>query len=86
VLHNSIVLFGGRGLKLNKKEKSTFKGLGLLASMGIALVVTTFLGLMVGIYLDRVFGTEPWLMIVFLILGVAAGFRNIYTTMKKYGF
>lgn len=58
----------------------------MLASMGIALVVATFLGLVAGIYLDSVFGTEPWLMIVFLILGIAAGFWNIYTTVKKYGF
>jgi ATP synthase protein I len=58
----------------------------MLASMGIALVVTTFLGLVVGLYLDRVFGTQPWLMIVFLILGIAAGFRNIYVTIKRYGF
>jgi ATP synthase protein I len=54
--------------------------------MGIAMAVTTILGLVVGLYLDRVFGTQPWLMIIFLILGVAAGFRNIYITIKKYGF
>lgn len=54
--------------------------------MGLVLAITTMLGLGVGLYLDRVFGTAPWLMIVFLILGVTAGFRNIYTTMKKYGF
>jgi ATP synthase protein I len=71
---------------LDKQEKSRFKGPAMLASMGMALVVATFVGLMVGIYLDRVFGTQPWLMIVFLILGVAAGFRNIYITRKKYGF
>lgn len=54
--------------------------------MGLVLAITTMLGLGVGLYLDRVFGTAPWLMIVFLILGVASGFRNIYTMMKKYGF
>ncbi len=58
----------------------------MLASMGLVLAITTMLGLGVGLYLDRVFGTAPWLMIVFLILGVTAGFRNIYTTIKKYGF
>jgi ATP synthase protein I len=57
----------------------------MLASMGIAMVLCTFLGLVIGLYLDRVFGTEPWLMIVFLILGIAAGFWNIHVTIKRYG-
>ncbi len=58
----------------------------MLASMGMAMVVTTFLGLVVGLYPDKVFEPQPWLMIVFLILGIAAGFRNIYVTIKRYGF
>jgi ATP synthase protein I len=62
------------------------KALGSLASMGIAMVVSTFIGLAMGIYLDKFFGTAPWLTIIFLLLGIAAGFRNIYLTARKYGF
>ncbi len=58
----------------------------MLASMGMAMVLTTLMGLAVGVYLDKTFGTAPWLMILFLILGIIAGFKNIYTTIKKYGF
>jgi len=62
-----------------------FKGLAMLASMGIAMVVSTLIGLVIGIYLDRFFGTKPWLTIIFLLLGIAAGFRNIYEMTRKYG-
>ena len=42
-----------------------------------------FIGLAVGVYLDRRWGTSPWLTIVFLILGIAAGYRNIGLAIKK---
>lgn len=62
-----------------------FKGLATLASIGITLVVATFVGLAIGIYLDRKFSTKPWLTIIFLLLGIAAGFKNIYAIIRKYG-
>lgn len=69
----------------NDKDRGFFRGLAMLASMGIAMVVSTFIGLIIGIYLDRFFGTKPWLTIIFLIFGIAAGFRNIYEMTRKYG-
>ncbi len=62
-----------------------FKGIAMLASMGIAMVVSTFIGLLIGIYLDKFFDTKPWFTIIFLFFGIAAGFRNIYLMTKKYG-
>ena len=70
----------------NKGDRGFFKGLAMLASMGIAMVVSTFIGLIIGIYLDKYFDTKPWLTIIFLVLGIAAGFRNIYEMTRKYGF
>lgn len=34
-------------------------------------------GALVGWFLDRLFGTQPWLLLVFLFLGIVAAFRNI---------
>jgi len=69
----------------DNRDRGFFKGLAMLASMGIAMVVSTFIGLVMGIYLDKYFGTKPWLTIIFLIFGIAAGFKNIYTLSRKYG-
>jgi ATP synthase protein I len=62
-----------------------FRGIADLSTIGINLVVATFVGLLIGIYLDRVFGTKPWLTIIFLIFGIIAGFRNIVRLARKHG-
>jgi ATP synthase protein I len=69
-----------------KTEKGRLKSMGMLASMGMTMVLTTLMGLGLGLYLDKRFDTAPWLMAVFLFFGVAAGFKNIYYVLKKYGF
>lgn len=66
------------------KKKGALKGMGTLTSLGISMVACTFIGLFMGIYLDRYFSTHPWLTIIFLLLGVAAGFRNAYYLIKRY--
>ncbi len=40
-------------------------------------------GALVGWVLDRLLGTFPWIMIVMLLLGMAAGFRNILKMSNK---
>lgn len=81
----------GRGKKKggdgkDGREGGAMKALAMMASMGIAMVVSTFIGLLIGLYLDKYFGTKPWLTIIFLLFGIAAGFRNIYLMARKYGF
>lgn len=75
---------GGEEENGKEQEPGVFKGLAMLSSMGIAMVVSTFIGLLIGIYLDKLFSTKPWLTIIFLFFGIAAGFKNIYETIKKY--
>ena len=68
---------------MEKETKVLIRQLGKLSLIGIELVVATFIGLAMGIYLDSKFGTSPWLTIIFLILGIAAGYRNIFLEVKK---
>lgn len=42
------------------------------------MVAATFIGLAMGYYLDKWLGTDPWLTLIFLFLGIVSGFRNIY--------
>jgi ATP synthase protein I len=67
-----------------KREEGTFKGLANISSIGITMVASTIIGLLIGMYLDKYFSTKPLLTIIFLILGIAAGFKNIYEMIKKY--
>lgn len=54
-------------------------------AIGIEFVGTILVSALLGYLLDRfVFGTAPWLMIVFLLLGFAAGTRRALQTSKQF--
>lgn len=74
---------GGR--PVGEEDKGFFKRLAIISTMGVSMVLATFIGLYIGIYLDSKFSTTPWLTIIFLIFGIIAGYRNIYILMKRYG-
>jgi ATP synthase protein I len=48
----------------------------------LSLVVAIALGWWFGGLLDSWFGTSPWLMLLFLCFGVAAGVLNVYRAVS----
>ncbi|MBI3581179.1 MAG: AtpZ/AtpI family protein [Nitrospinae bacterium] len=56
-----------------------------MAGVGTQLVVSTLVGFGMGRWLDGKLGTRPVLTIVFVLLGLAAGYLNAYKTLKKVG-
>jgi ATP synthase protein I len=54
------------------------KGLALASRVGLELVAATVLGAGLGYGLDRWLGTGPWLLVVGVVLGAAAGFLAVY--------
>jgi len=70
-------------------EKSFFKQLYQVSTIGFTLVISTFVGLAMGYGLDYAMDkwigirTKPWLTILFLILGIIAGFRELYKMAMK---
>lgn len=55
-----------------------------LSGIGINMVVSTFIGGAFGYWLDnKVFGTFPWLSMIFLFLGIAAGFVKLFEIAKR---
>ena len=64
-------------------KRQLIKALGFLSSVGISMVASTFIGLAMGYYLDKWFGTAPWLTLIFLGFGIVSGFRNIYILTER---
>jgi ATP synthase protein I len=64
-------------------KRQLFKSLGFLSSVGISMVAATLIGLAMGHYLDKWLGTEPWLTLIFLLLGIVSGFRNIFILTSR---
>lgn len=67
----------------NKKKNKHFESLGLASMMGIHLVSGVIVGMGMGYYLDKTFGTKPWLMLLFLIFGIVAGYKNMFREMQR---
>ncbi len=64
-------------------EQSSWKALAELSSIGMTLVLATVIGLVGGYYLDRWLGTSPWLVMIGLGLGIAAGFVSLFRSVKR---
>ncbi len=57
--------------------------LGVAWRISIELAVAIGVCGAIGYGLDRWIGTAPWLMLAFLILGFAAGVRNVYRAAQE---
>lgn len=69
---------------MKEDTKKLFKQLWYYSSLSFSIALSIVIGLAIGYWLDtKVFHTSPVLTLVFLVLGVLAGFRNIYLAMKK---
>lgn len=69
--------------RMAAQRRELYKSLGFLSSVGICMVASILIGMAMGYYLDRWLGTEPWLFLVFLLLGVVSGFRNIFILTER---
>ena len=68
---------------MKKETRRTFRELAYYSSLGLSVSLAVFIGLAIGVVLDRKFDTSPWFTLVFLGLGIAAGFRNIALVIKR---
>ena len=69
-----------KGTPMTSKEnkQGLFDSLGRASVMGLHMVSGIIVGCLLGYWLDKWFGTYPWCAGVGLIVGIGAGFRNIW--------
>ncbi len=68
---------------MDKETRRSLFQLANMSSIGIALGLTIFGCFFIGLYLDRKLGTSYFFTFFFLLLGIAAGFKNIYGLIKR---
>lgn len=68
---------------MGENRKELFRLVSKFSTIGLEMGFSVVIGLLIGIYLDRYFKTEPWMTIVFLLFGVAAAFRVIIRVAKE---
>jgi ATP synthase protein I len=54
-----------------------------LSSVGIELALSVVIGMFGGRWLDGKLGSSPWLMLVGIVIGFAAGLRSLIRTMDR---
>jgi ATP synthase protein I len=59
------------------------RAMGLGFSIAAQLVAGVLIGGVMGYYLDRWLGSAPWLMVLFLMFGFAAGLMNVIRTARE---
>ena len=68
---------------MKKETRHYIKELAFFSTLGLSVALSIFIGLAIGVYLDRRWDTSPWLTLIFMGLGIAAGFKNIGLAIKK---
>jgi ATP synthase protein I len=53
------------------------------ASVGLEMGISVIIGVLIGIWLDKQLGTAPWMMLLWLCFGFAAGFRGVLRAVKR---
>jgi len=53
------------------------------ASLGLEMGIAVAIGAGIGYLLDDWLGTKPWLILVFLLFGVAAGFKGMIDAARR---
>ncbi len=68
----------------SRRRREFFRFLGVASTVGINMVACTFIGFAIGYWLiDANLGTFPWFTILFLVLGIIAGFRYLFRIASK---
>ncbi len=65
-------------------SKINYRKIAALSSLGLMLPSSIAVGLFLGYYLDKLFGTQPWLLLVFFILGTVSGFYSLIRGLSKF--
>ena len=71
--------------KLSKEEKrEMLKAMGLMTQISVTILACIAVGFFVGRALDNWLSTEPWLLLVFIFLGIVASIKYFFDLAKKF--
>ena len=65
-------------------SKINYRKIAAISSLGLMLPSSIAVGLFFGYYLDKFFGTDPWLLLIFLLLGIFSGFYSLIRGLNKF--
>lgn len=72
-------------MKFDSPEKTGrwLRPIGFLTAIPFVLLFGPLIGYFIGDWLDKRFGTGPWLMTVFIVLGFIASGREVWGLIRR---
>ena len=70
----------------NARGAERGSGLSLAFRIGTELVAALIVGVGIGLLLDNWLDTKPWFLLLFFLLGSAAGILNVFRVMQGHGY
>lgn len=70
---------------MSDDDKNSLKQVFTFMTVPFVLGVPPVIGWLIGSFLDRKLGTDPYLMFFFIALGFASGFLEFYKMVKRFG-
>ena len=64
-------------------NKEVMMALAHISNIGVRIAACVLIGVLLGRFLDTVFGTSPGLLLVFSLFGAGAAFKLIFDGIKK---
>ena len=64
-------------------RRAFFRELGRYSALGLEMSISVLVGVGIGYYLDKWLGTGPWLMVLWIGIGFAAGVRSLYRAARR---
>ncbi len=69
---------------MNDKQAEEKKKLAAYSSVGLMFPASIAVGVGIGYFLDELFKTSPYLLIIFTLYGIAAGFVNLIKVTRQH--
>lgn len=65
--------------------REAWQAIGLVSAIGVDLASCTVAGVFLGKWLDSLWGTAPWMLLVGILLGLTGGVMGVVKLLQKFG-
>jgi ATP synthase protein I len=65
-------------------EQKDWRELFVFSTLGIEVGAAVGIGAVIGYYLDKRFQTQPWLLLLFMMFGIAAATQAVIREVRKF--
>ncbi|MGB9599368.1 MAG: AtpZ/AtpI family protein [Myxococcota bacterium] len=67
---------------MKEDDKNVYRAASRFLALGLEMGISIGAGYFIGDYLDKIFGTKPYLTIFFFIAGLGAAVKAVYSAVK----